>query len=243
MISSTETIGLIGLAVVALMDGYAAYWAFGIRRALAVRLYRNQALGIGFVSVAIAGFAFAITVPLWYPVNNNPLFPPFLLSAFITMFYWVDASIRAGRRSDPILRDTFHWRLLRLPLWALILVFPGVTIISQLFALELYTMIVGYTVALVFLIPTLSGALLLPVVATRSRDFTLRRHLQWFALFPITLLVLFITYFTLYAFGLGFTDTWFTLSSLINFVGGYFLYRSARSLVPLSKLSPNETGP
>lgn len=30
---------------------YAAYWAFSIRRALALGLYRSQALGIGLVAV------------------------------------------------------------------------------------------------------------------------------------------------------------------------------------------------
>jgi hypothetical protein len=237
MVSDTVIISVVGFLAVALMNGYAAYWALGIRRALAVRLYRNQALGIGLVSLGFVGVVFGSTFA--YQSAFAEVKDALQLLVFIIMFYWIDASIRAGRRSDPLLRDTFHWKLVRLPLWVLIIGFYLALIFSAYLFPELVNAISVPTILLVFFIPVLSGALILPVVARRSKDFTLRRHLQWFALLAVAYLVLLIGIFTIFPAQtglspyIGWADLWF-------FVGGYFLYRSAKSLVPLNRISKLE---
>jgi hypothetical protein len=49
--SSIDVVTLFGSVVIEVAVSYPAYWAFAIRRALAVGLYRRQALGIGLVSI------------------------------------------------------------------------------------------------------------------------------------------------------------------------------------------------
>ena len=90
---------------------YAGFWAFSIRQALAVRLYRRQAFGVGFVVLAMF-FTFAVFALVPGTANlevaaglTNSAF--YLL--FFVMFYWLDTSILATHRADPLLRDTLHW--------------------------------------------------------------------------------------------------------------------------------------
>ncbi len=175
----------------------------------------------------------------------------FLLPIYIPamiLFYWIDASAPVARRSDPLLRDTFHWRQSRTLLWTFNIVIIG----SYLFTVT-YLQATGKLPStsnpppdLIFLfalfispvlVPMISGAALLPIWARRSRDTTLRRHLRWFGLFSLFLLVGTLASIVAYPehhAGIGFL----TYASL--FVGGYFLYRSARSLAPLNRITVEE---
>ena len=215
---------------------YDAYWGFNIRRALAVRLYRNQALGIALVA---AGFAAAnlLFVLIFYVI------PTFYSDAIVfvvyvpvgTVFYMIDAAVLASRRSDPLLRDTFHWRRLRTPLW-----FANVALIVALgLGFLLLHDLLYNNIALEYflfslppLITGVCGVTLLPIVARRSRDTNMRRHMKWFGVFGAMLLTFF--------FGAGATTDFFISQMLWNvpsIVGGYALYRSVRALVPLNRIS------
>jgi hypothetical protein len=203
---------------------YAAYWAFGIRRRLAVRLYRNQTLGIGLVAPTFLLAALLGTAIAYY-------------LAVIVIFYWIDASILAARRSDPLLRDTFRWSRLRIVPWALSMI-GAVTIIGLAVATrDISYGETGGTVPLLdnlwtlptILIPIL-GVVLLPFAARRSKDSALRRHLIWFGLFGVCQFLVILVAATLGSFSGATYFVGFTL-------GGYFLYRSARSLVPLNRIS------
>src|SRR6267143_6245272 len=81
---------------------YAAYWAFTIRKALVVRIYRNQALWLGVFCVLSAVMTFA------HPYNTSQtleeLLVIFYTVVFTTTFAWVDSTIPVARRSDPLLR-------------------------------------------------------------------------------------------------------------------------------------------
>src|SRR5579864_7773784 len=100
---------------------YTSYWAFGIRHALAVERYKNQALGIGLIAIALGLIILNPGNPSTVPgVAFLQALPLTLLEVFT--FYWVDASVLASRRSDPLLRDTFRWRRLRFVLWAIIII-------------------------------------------------------------------------------------------------------------------------
>ena len=153
---------------------YPAYWAFDIRRALRIRLYRSQALGIGLVCVAYVAGAFDST---------GTAYGIFIL----VVLYWIDASFRAARRSDPLLRDSLHWSKLRIVFWIL----TGGAIVAQTTGYFLgYSDFVptsnslgGLLLVLPFFLVPASGVALGTVVARRSGDSNLRKHLAWFALF------------------------------------------------------------
>ncbi len=195
---ASDTFGPIFALVAAIsIYSYAAYWAFSIRHALAVRLYRRQAFGIGFVVLAIySTLAVFGLIPSTAPlqlsagVSNSSFY--FL---FFVMFYWLDVSILAAHRSDPLLRDTLHWSKLRIPLWiansftwGTILLLLGiaeitgnVSILYQLNTGNINNVVLG--VIYIFPIAILiCGLIFLPAITIRSKwDKTLQRHFMWFA--------------------------------------------------------------
>lgn len=216
---------------------YAAFWAFNIRRALAVRIYRNQALGIGLVTLSYSLTFVILSLAAIEYHTVNPIGVPFAFLfvelAFVTAFYWIDASVLAARRSDPLLRDILDWRFGRKIVWILNLV--GVIITPFATGLIQFTGVglgpIPSYVGLLGFVPILStlfyGVVLLPIAAFRSKDSTLRHHLGWFGLFMLIQLV--------YAATASLTGN--GLTNILFIFGGYCLYRSARSLVPLNRLS------
>jgi hypothetical protein len=232
---------------------YAGFWAFSIRRALAVRLYRRQAFGVGFVVLALfSTFSVFVLIPGTSSVQVASLLTnSSFYFLFFVMFYWLDTSVLATRRSDPLLRDTLHWSRIRIPLWTAngitwgtVLFLVGyseitgnVSILNQLNTGNINNLVLGieYNFPSAVLI---CGVILLPALALRSKwDRTLQRHFLWFAPTYAGLLFLF--------FLSSFLPTGFAGSVLtvVIFVAmGYTLYRSAKSLVPLNRisLSPSE---
>lgn len=204
---------------------YPAYWALTIRRAIAVHLYNRQALGIGLVCIAF----------LLGLYDSSGIAYEFF---FLLLFYWIDASFKAARRSDPLLRDTLHWAKLRVALWIVNLI----TILSiVIYSLALARClpfvctafpggeITASVLTIPFVVIPASGVALSVVVARRSADRALRRQIAWFGLF------VFVQFATVLVAQLN------SLSGVTYFLGfvlsGLFLYKSARSLVPLNKLS------
>ncbi len=242
-----------GFAYPGILLAYPAYWALNIRHALAVRLYRRQALGIGLVSITYGLLFVLFTIVNVLPPGScsvpSSLFcaslglvqPPLTDFVFLTTFYWVDSSVLAGRRSDPLLRDTFGWGKIRLIVWGGLL-FSAVLLIifsySSGYQISPPILVLPVLLVVVF-VPLVSGSVLLPVVARRSGDSSLRKHLQSFALFLATLVVLTV----LFQFFSASAPTGLALLGLslvgdmILLVGAYFLYLSARSLAPLNRLS------
>jgi len=245
MESSSEIVAILGAVAVLLTPSYAVYWVSEIRSALAVRLYRNQALGVGLVAASVSIASLYGTGFYFYGGPPEIGFALVQL-ATVTLYYWTDASVRAARRVDPLLRDTFHWSRLRLLLSALIIV-----ALIYVWASVTYDVLNGYTVGatptgvvltiLVYVpvsVPLIAAAAVLPIVGLRSKDPVLRRHLLWFGLFAVSLGVITV--------GLGSqlaNPLWALLAEDLGVVvGGYCLYRSARSLVPLNKLAPSGQG-
>lgn len=214
-----------GHAVAGFLELYATFWALSIRRRLPVRLYRNQAFGIGVVAASFA----LLDLDQFTPVVTGAgavgsEFTPILSLVFLVLFYWIDASILAARRTDPLLRDTLHWRQLRFVFWAILAVSIVVSNLVQILILG------GLGL---FVVP-LSGAVFLPVAASRSGDASLRRQLKWLGVFVLLLLVI----ITLAgASGVG-ENVYFIIAMLGGiYTADYCLYKSAKSLVPLNKLS------
>jgi hypothetical protein len=198
---------------------FPAYWAIDIRRALAVGLYRIQALGIALVSLGFLSFGELFSTLVTYNM------------ALLIIFYWLDASVLAARRSDPLLRDTLRWTKLRVPVWALILAGFGVSVAAVVIKGDITYMLSDTGGSFLstfpdFAIPILA-LVLLPLVARRSGDLALRRHIVWFGAFAAlqfgailgALIFGGASYFVGFAFG------------------GYCLFRSARALVPLNRIS------
>lgn len=237
----------LGIVAVAASFLYGAYWAFAVRRALGIRLYKNQALGVGFVAVnATLIFVFFLLSVVYElpqleggggPQNygGHGLSAPYLLawgaSVFaiqFVLFYVIDASILRARTSDPLNRDTLEWSRLRAVLWPAIVVLNLLTFIYPSIPGPLFLIIV-------------TGGGVLPVAARRSMDASFRRSLEWLALFVAAVFI-----------GVGSIgepsvtvslDTLaipLTITISIYLVGTYFLYRSARALVPLNRLSLDE---
>jgi hypothetical protein len=198
---------------------FPAYWAFSIRRALAIRLYRNQALGIALVAISFLVFGEVISTLTTYNL------------ALVVIFYWLDASVLAARRSDPLLRDTLHWTKLRIVIWAIVLIS---LVVSTAFVLinrdityipsdPLWSEV---ATSPDFAIPVIA-LIILPLVARRSKDPALRKHLIWFGTFAVGQ---FVSILGAYVIG--------GASYFVGFAfGGYFLFRSVSSLVPLNRVS------
>jgi hypothetical protein len=232
---SVDLVSIAGLSVVSVVFAYAAFWAFNIRTGLAVPLYRNQAAGLALV-ILEAGFISLFV--LFFP--NNQLFIPILWIVDFGIFYWINASMLAARRTDPLVRDTIHWRRLRFLILG-VAVLGVVTATFLLFSTNNFGAGVGhynpnapafylvalFTPAFSIFIPAGAG---LAMAAYRSRDPSFRRHLSWFGLFALISVAPEIL-------GILTSDqeARIVIVAVIAPLYGYCLYRSARALVPLNK--------
>ncbi len=138
-----------------------------------------------------------------------------------------------ARHSDPLNRNTFHWKKVRI----IIRVFTFLTTAGSLFS-------VIYLRINFFPSPggaggafvsgpfgwVLLGFFALLLSYRRSGDFILRNHLKWFGLF-LFLLFLIDTVLSapLASFRLG--------DEVLLAIDAYFLYRGAKSLAPVNKIS------
>jgi hypothetical protein len=227
------------LALTVLMWGYSVYWALNLRRLLSAQLYRNQALGAGLIAIAWACFDLVATEGY---TNSGRVVLTALAIVLVMTFYFIDSSVLAARKSDPLYRNTFHWRQLRFVVWPVIAISLLVLLVLALVSPSFLLDVVGnqppvgamaaLAIILVFVpfFGTFGSALvLLPVSGRRSRDQTLRKNLEWFGLFGATII--------------GFLIMALLTDNQVSFyllfvVGSYCLYRSTKSLAPLNRLSP-----
>jgi len=220
---------------------YAIYWALDTRKALAVRVYRSQALATGLLALMVWLSYTSIFELSGSP--NEQLSQGVTVLGFaallLALFYFADITVKASRRSDPLLRDTLHWSKVRIPLWLAISVSYGIllvvvaygTITNNLailnaigtgdFGNAVFNIDFNYLIYLPFV-----GVIPLVVVWFRAKwDRTLRRHFLWLI---VALVMLFAT-------------TFLTVGFILVFLAaGYFLYRASRSLAPLSRLTRDE---
>lgn len=259
MSSNDIVLGIFTYLIPLIACAYPAYWSFDIRHSLNVRLYRNQALGLGIFCLVL----YLAVLPSPTPGSADFLgSDSFLLSYFlITAFFWLgtiyftDSSVLASRRLDPLLRDTLHWSKIRYVVW-------GVQIFSVLFILIgiLYSLLTGDSVLLNQIMAGTNGTyftnfptfvaglpwavsfgsfvLFLPI-AVRAKDRTFREHLKWLVIMGAIILALFFfsallgSFFASSVGGLILNAFFFALI-------GYCLYRSARALVPINRISKLE---
>jgi hypothetical protein len=222
---------------------YASYWAFTTRKVLVAQIYRRQALWVAINGLYFALFfifaaaAVALGGPNISNIYADVLADIFTVVAFIAIFAWMDASIRVGRRSDPLHRDTLLWSKLRYFILVVSsfgiffsLIFPSSYQQANTSSVVQGSALLGPLGTALFL-----GGIALFLSAKRSRDSILQRHLKWFAAFVIFLwatsqLPHFLSqsiYFELVNYAL------FLISS-------FFLYQSAKSLTQVNPYPSQE---
>ena len=114
------------------------------------------------------------------------------------ILYWVDTSIVASRRSDPLDRDTFHWSVVRRIIWVTALASFFLTILTGIvLPTQVGNSLPGWVnlgITVLFYFPIYSAAVsavvVIPVAARRCRDLVFRRHLEYFFVFVVIQLVL-----------------------------------------------------
>lgn len=255
MLSALDVAIFLAVGVIAVIYGYVAFSALAIRRTLSEQLYRRQALGLALLILLLAlaaTLSLLITPLLGQPLTSS-LFPIYVLVLFenyavvVGGFYWVDASIGAARITDPLLRDTLRWRSLRIAFWIVVIIigFLGnLAYLQFLVAAQLF-LLPPWPISLLFEAPYLvlffAAVVPLPIASRRSGDKALRKHLEWFAVAAVVLVVQQAIRAILFAFypdiitGAANIGTWLVVAG-----AGYFLYRSTKSLVSLYRFSGGE---
>jgi hypothetical protein len=247
--------GLLDSIGILVICAYAAYWSFDIRQGLSAKLFRTQALGMGFVSFSVVIFTWFFVlspyvVPSNYAINPNGFNVSAtvgITAALLLVFYWVDVSTRAAQRTDPLLRDPLQWRYVRIILWSsmpllVLWIISNYIPPSALNAVVPLGPIFTIGSVLVLFAIFVSGAVYIPISAFRSKDRTLKTHFKWFALFLACLLAGLVVPSVISFSG---TNNWIIefLANIAILLGSYCVYRSARSLAPLEHRSAVRTLP
>jgi hypothetical protein len=241
MSSDLGTLFLAVSAAVVVLFVFGAYWGLRVRGVLLDRLYRSRAAWVTMVAVVFALLVISnLAIGEYAPTNWYLSLLQFLLqySGAAFVFAAVDSTIRVAIRTDPLQRDTLHWRTVRKILWTVVVV----TIlwgVYQVLALRVnfYTSPGGPQGVLIYgPFGNLFALIALIVARSRSKDYALRLHMKWFSLFTLVLLVA--SQDLLYRY----EEAHLAVSSLLV-LGGFFLYLAAKSLVPvtggtISDLSP-----
>ena len=226
---------------------YGAYWAFSIRRALAGRVYRNHALWLGALCIVlIVGMPLDSITSSSVLVNLGINILIFFELAFF--FAFVDSVVPVARRSDPLLRRVLHWEKLRYVLWAdlalaaVYLVYSGV---DPNFSNGGFWGAIGFPL---FLLPFIFGAPVVLIGALRSKDYVLRDSLKWFGVLIVFFLFnALISFIEIVILNISQYDSTYSLPALAFVPGSilraYAIYRSCRSLAPVSRLQAAEQRP
>jgi len=252
-----EIFYVVGIILQPAIGGYTAYWSLAIRQALRVSFYRRQLLWVGSTSL----YATYLLVT-YYFAGPEPFIPSVLASnsffsalngiSFVffpvVLLIWADSSIQLARRSDPLLRDPFRWNRTRILLWVVIVF--GVVVIAVTGLTPPYprisdqniSSILGYSLgfSLQYVVLTVAAVVLL-VGARRSGDENFRRSLRWYGLGIAIIVAGTLGNFVLVT-GNPLADTpvnfaWGLSQNIIWPLATVTLYKCARSLVPLSRIS------
>jgi hypothetical protein len=219
---------IVPFAYVAVL-AYTTYLSFTIRRALSVGEYRKQALGVGLI--ALAWILLLLNYGVQAVTGSWAIFSLGFGLVMMTLFYWVDSSVLAARRTDPLVRDTLQWAKIRYVLWAL-------TVAATLVAASLayyYQATTGTEPLFMFngqyglgYMPSwfvlAAGVISLPVSASRAKDKLLRRNIGWLGVFVILIQIVGVEPSSV-------ANSQFGIFGVL-LVASLCLYQSARSLVP-----------
>jgi hypothetical protein len=236
----------------------AAYWAFAIRGALKGEPSRSQALWLGVVCLFL--------IPALPTPESTDALGQLVIGVFygaslpLVLVAWIDGTVRAARRSDPLFRNTLAWSGVRIAVWVATL--AAVASYFSLFAIETLTatnlatafgVLIGGPYVPVFVAGT--PALLLAVRRTKSE--TRRANLRWLGLFALstsaTIAIAFVLLSSLvgqsfpsgFLYFLAFKGIYavgYNVFQIFFIIGAYCLYRNSRSLALLNRVEePSKT--
>ena len=176
----------------------------------------------------------------------------FYAAVFIFLFAFIDSTIPLARRSDPMLRPILGWDRLRIGLWGCAILLAGLNLFPA-FGPALANSPFSSSSSLGFILeniawPIVAGILFglsgvaLVVGARRSKDMMLRENLKWLGLVLVVIVLIFVVD-TSFSFLIpGETEFQFYYSyyalpaGLLTILATAFMYKAARSLVPLSRV-------
>ncbi len=216
----------------------AAYWAFEIRKALASPIYHRQATLQGCLSIVTAAIVF-ITY------SNN-----FVVEAGIVVFYsvaiplifgYIDSTVTVARRSDPLLRSILGWEKLRIVGWiavALVIILNFASLIPNSW---FQTSAASSLLTLLIAIPFALGGMAILVGGRRSMDRVLRGNLKWLGLTLVFTIGVDLVSVVEGFMGYSSYATYYSYPALLSapfwILAAYSLYRAARSLAPVNRMS------
>jgi hypothetical protein len=159
-------------------------------------VYRSRALWIG----ALSFFFFLAEVleigsdlgyaPFYFPPYPSTtifiLYTVFSVFAIVVLFRWLDTTIGVAVELDFFHRDPLHWKAIRKPAWALVLIGAFA---SQLSPSVLYYDLFGF----IFGVPFFYAGYVLIVSQKRIYDDALRKYLRWVGLLVVSLIGEFVT--------------------------------------------------
>lgn len=221
---------------------YAAYWAFAIRRALAGRIYRNHAFWLGVVCILYAAAEFVT-------YSNNAIVQDalgiFYLILNPVIFAFIDSTVRVARRSDPLLRTVLRWEKLRIVLWIdeIALAILLASMFDPSIIASINPAVGGLLFIILISIPYIGGTPALLIGARRSRDPVLRRSLKWLGVFFLFFLGYLLEFgiIQLIIPGISQFELYYSYTAIpggiIGILGAYAIYKSARSLAPINRMS------
>jgi hypothetical protein len=208
---------------------YTVYLSITVRRALSVGEYRKQALGVGLI--ALAWMLLLLDYGVQAVTGSYALFSLGFGLVMMALFYWIDSSVLAARRTDPFVRDTLWWARLRYVLWALTV---AATFVAASLAYYYQATLgteplfmfngqygVGYMPSWFVLA---AGVIALPISASRARDKILRRNIGWLGAFVILIQIVGVEPSSV-------ANSQFGIFGVL-FIASLCLYQSTRSLVP-----------
>jgi len=216
---------------------YGTYWALSFRRALIGRIYRSHALWLGVICVLLMFNAF-------FNSSSNAIISevgaPVLFLIFPILFAFIDSSVRVARRSDPLLRSNLRWEKLRQVIWADIAALEALIVLST-FSSAGNSDLANILWVIFASFPFITGGPALLIAARRSGDLVLRGSLKWIGvtlLFGILSVVVSSILSSIPS--ISTFDYYYSYPALIlgaiRIGTAYSLYRSARSLAPISRI-------
>jgi hypothetical protein len=230
-------VSLVGIAAAAVFI-YAAFWAFSIRRALVGRIYRNHALWLGVLSIILLSIFLTSLVPTTDRLLSIALTDAPAIAVVLGFFAFVDSTVPIARRSDPLLRSILNWGKVRFVGWSLIIL---VEILGVYFDITNTAGTTGFGAGFGGLLLFLIGAPPMLIGARRSKDPNLRGSLKWFGLALLFFIGILLVGIVESALNLSTYDTSAIPYASILVLVGYALYKSARSLAPMNRLSAVES--
>jgi hypothetical protein len=238
MISTLEVLLLLVGGIALLSFAYSSFWSFSIRKALYGKIYRQRALWTGsFAAYSALEIALIVYFPyvtgllavdiVWLVLGSAILF---------ILIAWISSTVKVVISLDPFHRNLMKWRQSEKLVWLVSGIIVAMNVVPALVLLGYKNYVpsfalldnVQFALYIAFFI-----YLIFVVVAYHSMmyDKLLKAYLEYF-LYLLMALMLDIALSPV-AFDLGLFIGPFALTDSLLILSAFFIYRMAKSLVPV----------